>query len=1158
MGSKFSLLNLIGIRRLIGASAVRVTLFLTIAVCHLFGQIDRGTIQGVVKDQSGAVVPDAKVLVIQTETNSTLELSTNSEGAYVAPNLPAAIYRVEFEKVGFGKVVRQPIDVRPRVESRVDVTLNTGAVSESITITADAPILDTAAVNNAVGFKDTLVEELPMIVVGTKRDITGFLDNMPGANNTNTFIPTVNGSAITQTEGFIDGVRASERLQRGSLAENGPFIEQVGEVNVVAGAFNAEYGGFGNWFTNVIIKSGTNTLHGSIFDHLGNDKLNARSFFAQARQPYRQNEGGFTLGGPVVIPHVYNGRNKTFFFGSLGLFYSRLGNAGLLATVPTQAVLSGDFSQFVDAKGNQIPIFDPASGTVRSQFPGNIIPKDRISQMARVVSSYIPAPSIIAPGLAGEINNFYDHRAATWPYYNTTVPLIKVDHSISDKQKLMLSWTRQTRPRILWGNPNPGLGPQPVWGQPQTNPLDQIYDQQDTSWKVRISHDFVISPTLLNHLAVGGDFEYNAAPNGTRGQGWDTKLGITGIPQDNGTFPALTFAGGTASPASFGRGYDPVFNAMDYTVVENLTWNRGKHTMKFGAEIDRDQMNNLQLGNISGAFTFSNAMTSQPNTALQGTAGSSIASFLLGAVSSAAASIPVETGLRDLRLGLFAQDEWRVTRKFTVSYGLRWDYNPSFSEVQNKMSSFEPNIANPGAGGRLGALAFAGQAGLPGPFFSTNWKNGFGPRLGFAYQMNSKTVIRTSSGIYYSSASEQYNTGPALTAGFSASPSFSSPDGFTPLYYVNSGTFPQNFARPPLTDPSFLNGQPISYTPANVTRLPQTINFNFSIQRELARDTSVEVVYLGSRSTHLSYTANYNILPISDLQYSSVLLSAINSPAAVAAGFTSPYPSFVNQLGANTVYQSLRPYPQYTVVTTNPGEPSGQQKYNSLQIKGNKRFSNGLTLFGYFTWAKSFSLANYQYPGVRFWQLDPNAAASFSFSWAYELPFGKGKQLLGSSSRVVNAVVSGWKINGFMKYSSGTPLTISAAAGNLAQIGYSQWGNAVQGVSPYLVTSPGDFTPSSKFLNAAAFTTSTGFNFGNLNNNLSWVRGFWFKEENLTVGRVFRITEKVKFDLSVDAANPFNFHRWGAPNTNLTSAAFGTVSSVSAGRTMQVNAAIKF
>lgn len=1151
-----SLLSLIPSERAMRSRAVQVTLFLTLAACQSFGQIDRGTIQGVVKDSSGAVVPNAKVQIIQAETNSILELSTNSEGLYIAPNLPAAIYRVEIEKAGFGKVVRQPVDVRPRVDSEVDVTLNPGTATESVTITTDAPILDTAAVNNSVGFKDTLVQELPLIVVGTKRDITGFLDNMPGANQTNTFIPTVNGSVTQATEGFIDGIRASERLQRGSLAENGPFIEQVGEVNVVAGAFNAEYGGFGNWFTNVIIKSGTNKWHGSVFDHLGNDKLNARSFFAQARTPYRQNEGGFTIGGPVVIPHVYNGHDKTFFFASLGLFYSRAGSAGLLATVPTQAFLSGDFSQFTAANGSQIPIFDPASGTVRTQFPGNIIPLSRITQMARVVSSYIPAPS-----LPGQINNFYDHRAATWPYYNTTVPLIKVDHSISSKQKVMLSWTRQTRPRLLWGNPAPGLGPQPKWGEPQSNPLDQIYDQQDTSWKVRISHDFVITPTLLNHLSVGGDYEYNAAPNGTRGQGWDTKLGITGIPQDNGTFPALTFSGGSASPAAMGRGYDPVFNAMDYTVVENLTWIRGKHTMKFGGEVDRDQINNINLLNISGSFSFSNQMTSQPNSPIQGTAGSSVASFLLGAVNTAAATIPAETGLRDIRLGLFAQDEWRVTPKVTVSYGLRWDYNPSYSEVQNKMASFQPNIANPGAGGRPGALAFAGQPGLPGPFFATNWKKGFAPRLGVAYQFDPKTVIRASSGIYYASAPEQNSTGPTgpLLAGFSASPSFSSPDGYTPLYYLNSGSFPQNFSRPPSTDRSFLNGQAINYTSPDATRLPQTINYTLSIQRQLARDTSLEVVYLGSRSTHLGFLANYDYLNISNLQYGATLLQPITSPAAVAAGFVSPYPGFVNQLGANTVYQSLRPYPQYTAVTTSPNETSGSQKFNSLQIKGNKRFSDGLTLFGYLTWSKSFSLANTQYPGARYMQLDPNAALSFSFSWAYELPFGKGKPLLGGNSRVVNAVVSGWKVNGFFKYSSGLPLTITAGAGSLGAIGYTQWGNAVAGVSPYLVTSPGDFTPTSKFLNSAAFTTTTGFNFGNLNSNLSWVRGFWFKEENLTIGRVFRITEQVKLDLSGDAANPFNFHRWGAPNTALTAgAAFGTVNSVSPGRTIQVNAAIKF
>lgn len=1136
-----------------------LALLLFLAAFPVWGQIDRGTIQGLVKDASGAVVPGAKVQIVRIDTNSTIELTTNGEGLYTAPNLPAATYRVVVEKVGFGTFTREPVEVQPRAQASVDVVLQAGGVNESITVTTEAPILDTAAVNNSAGFKDKLIEELPMIVVGTKRDITGFLDNLPGANQTNTFIPTVNGSTTGATEAFIDGARASERIQKGSLSENGPFLEQVGEVNVVSGAFNAEYGGFGSWFTNVIIKSGTNKLHGSVFDHIGNDKLNARSFFAKARTPYRQNEGGFTVGGPVVIPHVYNGRNKTFFFASLGLFYTRQGAAGLLATVPTPAMVGGDFSGLTAANGTQIPIFDPTStqpdgkgSYVRTQFPGNVIPANQISKMAKVVSSYLPPPD-----LPGQLNNFYDHRAATWPYYNTTTPLIKIDHSISDKQKLMGSYTHQTRPRILWGNPQPGLGPAPVWGQPQANPLDQIYDQQDTSWKVRLSHDYIVTPTMVNHITVGIDREFNLGQNKTAGQGWDTKLGITGIPQDNGAFPAFTFSGGTAALAAMGRGYDVKFFALDYTFIENLTWIRGKHSIKMGMEIDRDRINQLTLNNIQGSFNFSSALTSQPNSPSYGAWGSSVASFLLGAVSTAGAFIPAETGLRDFRVGAFVQDEWRATPKLTVSYGLRWDYNPSFSEVQNKMSSFEPNIANPGAGGRLGSLAYAGQSGLPGKFFSTNWKKGFGPRLGFAYQLDTKTVIRASGGIYYQNAPQQLITSPNF-AGFSVGPSFSSSDGFTPLYYLNSGTFPQNFQRPPSTDPSFLNGQAITWMPPNATRLPQTVNYTLSVQRQLGRDLSLEAVYLGSRSTHLAFGANYDYLPIANLTYGSLLLQPVNSASAVAAGFTPPYPSFVNQVGANTVYQSLRPYPQYTSVVTSPGEGSGQQKFNSLQTKATKRLSGGLTLFGYFTWTKSFSLANYQYPGTRFMQLDPNPAASFSFSWAYELPLGKGKHFLTAASRPVSAVVSGWKVNGFVKYNSGTPLTIAAGAGNLGAIGYSQWGNAVQGVSPYITTNPRDFTPTSKFLNAAAFTTTTGFNFGNLNPNLSWVRGFWFKEENLTLGRVFSIKERAKLDFSMDFVNPFNFHRWGAPNTSLTSAAFGTVSSVSAGRTIQANAAIRF
>ena len=1145
----------------------RAGVFLILATTALWGQIDRGTIQGVVKDQTGGLIPNAGVQVIRVDTNSVLQLETNSEGLYTAPNLTAGNYRIVFQKTGFGSLTREPVEVRPRADVRVDVTLQPGAVSESVTVTEAAPLLDTNSLNNAAGFKQDLIQELPVIVVGTKRDVTGFLNNLPGTTNANTFTPRVNGAPLGATETFLDGAPASERILVGAFSENGPFMEQVGEVSIVANAFNAEYGGFGSWFSNVTIRSGSNQLHGSVFDHLGNDKLNARSFFQPKRTPYRQNEGGFTLGGPVVIPGVYNGHDKTFFFGSLGVFFSRYGASGNIITIPTKAFLNGDFSGLTSG-GAQTPIFDPdttvADGKgsfARSQFPGNVIPLTRITQAAKVVAQYMPSPT-----LPGVINNFNSRAAATWPYYNTWVPLVKIDHSISSKQKLQGSYTYQSRPRVIWSG---GLTDAPSWGQPQVNPLDNVFDQQANSFKIRLNHDYIVSPSIVNHVTVSTDRYYNLGLNKTNGQGWDAKLGITGIPDDTGAFPQINFSGGTVSPAQLNRGYDERWFDLRYSFIENLTWIRGKHTMKYGFEIDRDIINRHFQGGAAGIFTFTNSMTSQPNSPSYGVWGNSYASFLLGSVGTATADIAPTWGARYIRYGIFAQDEWHATTKLTVSYGLRWDYDPPFSEVQNKISSFQPGLANPGAGGRPGALAFIGSGpGRIGGDFQDGWKKGFGPRLGFAYQANSKTVIRASSGIYYAISG---NSAAPSTAGFGNTPSFSSPDGFTPLYNLSSGTFPQTFQRPPSLDPSFLNGLAISFIPRTGTRLPQTISYTFGIQREIARDTTIEANYIGSRSTHLGFSTNYDYMPIAGLQYGSLLLQQITSAAASSAGFVSPYPSFASQRGANTVYQSLRPYPQYTAVTTGSGvflggaapggvgDPVGQSKFNSLQVKVNRRFAGGLTLFGFATWTKSFTLATDQYPGARIMQLDAQPAATYALNWAYQLPFGKNKPFLNSNSRVLNAVVSGWKLNGFLKYNSGLPLSITAGAGNLAAVGYTQRGNAVTGVSPYLVTDPRDFNPATnRFLNAAAFTTSTGFNFGNLAPSLSWARGFWGKQEALTLGRTFKIKERYTLDLSADANNPFNFVRWNDPNVNLLSAAFGTVTASNPGRTLQLNASLRF
>ncbi|MEP6960537.1 MAG: carboxypeptidase regulatory-like domain-containing protein, partial [Acidobacteriota bacterium] len=793
---------------------VKCALPILIGATAAWGQIDRGTIQGVVVDPSGLGLPDTKVQVVAIGTNSTIELSTNGEGLYTAPNLPAGNYRMVFQKSGFSTLTREPVEVRPRQTIRVDATLQVGAVTESISVTDQAPLLDTATMNNAAGFRQDQIQNLPVIVIGTKRDVTGFLNYLPGTTNANTFTPSVNAAPVGKTETFLDGAPASQRILTGAFSENGPMMEQVGEVSIVANSFNAEYGGFGNWFANVTIRSGSNQFHGSVFDHLGNDKLNSRSFFQPRRTPYRQNEGGFTFGGPIVIPHVYNGKDKTFFFGSLGVFYSRYGASGNVMTIPTREFLTGDFSALRNAAG-QIPIFDPASSVadgngsiVRTQFVGNVIPTARITQLGRTVAQYMPAPTL--PGI---VNNFNSRAAATWPFYNTFVPLLKIDHSISSKQKLQGSYTYQKRPRIIQSG---GMTDAPAWGAPQTNPLDNVFDQIANSWKIRLNHDYVVSPTIINHVTLSVDRYYNRGLNKTNGQGWDTKLGITGIPADTGAFPQINFSGGAVSPAQLNRGYDENWRDVRYSAIENLTWIHGKHTMKLGAEIDRDRINRRFLGGAAGIFTFTNSLTSQPNSPNFGTWGNSYASFLLGAVGTASTDIQPTWGIRFIRYGLFVQDEWRATKALTISYGLRWDYDPPFSEVQGKLSSFQPYLANPAAAGRLGALAFVGNGpGRIGGNFQDGWKKGFGPRLGLSYQANNKTVIRASGGIYYAASG---NSAVPTTAGFSNTPSFSSPDGYTPLYYLDSGTFPQSFQRPPSLDPSFSNGLAISFIPRTGTR----------------------------------------------------------------------------------------------------------------------------------------------------------------------------------------------------------------------------------------------------------------------------------------------------------------------------------------------------
>jgi hypothetical protein len=1099
------------------------------------------------------VVPDAAVEIRHVATGTVTTLTTNREGLYTAPNMPLGDYLVLITKDGFAPATGEGVNLRAGIQIRVDLVLNPVGVTETVSVMASD--LDSGAITNTTALSEEMVRELPVIVAANKRDITGFLANLPGFTGGTTFNPRANGANVGDTEVFVDGGRASQMISRGSLAENGPSLEQVGEFSVVSNGFNAEYGGFGIWFSNVTIKSGTNRFSGSVFDHYGTDKLNARTFFQAEKTKYKQHEGGFTLGGPVVLPG-YDGHNKTFFFSSLGLFYSRVGSVGNLITVPTEAFKSGDFSGLVNAQGQQIPIFDPATtradGT-RDQFPGNRIPADRISPGAAAILGFLPTPD-----LAGNASNFRQRSSPSWPYYDIYTPIGKVDHVLTKAQRLSVMYTAQIRHRVIWSN---GMGPDPKWGEPQVNPIDNTFDQIANSWKVRVNHDHVLNSNLINHVTFSVDRYVNRGQNKTWGQGWIQRLGVAGIPDDDGSFPAINFQGGVASPANLGRAYDEDWRDLGWGVTQSLTWSAGKHTMKFGGEIGRSGIDRFFSGGRAGTFTFSNFTTGQPNVA---SSGHSFASFLLGDVFQAQAVIPVDTRVRLDRYALFAQDEWRATPALTLSYGLRWDVQPPFYEVDDQISTFLPDVANPGAAGLPGALAFASaDVGRYGRSFQETWYKGFGPRLGLGYSLTPKTILRASWGLYYNQTGNQNSVTPV---GYQSSPQFTSPNNYTPVFNWNRDPFPQSFQRPPALDPSFANGQAVTYTSEDASRLPLVKSFNVGIARDVGRGLTLDLSYIGSRSSHLALppaASELNFVPIEYLSLGNLLFQPINSAAAQAAGFREPFPGFANQLGANTVAQALKPYPQYTDITaTSTRLMEGRAKYDSVQLKATQRVSGGLSIVSFYTWMRNMSNTNYTlpYPGERPLRIDPGTPPHiFSFSWTYDLPFGRDRKFLSGDSGVVSAIVSGWTLAGALRYQSGSALAITAQ-NNFGPLNYGiKYADRVPDTDVYEAPRDGFDPTVDRYLNSDAFAAPAAFALGNTGGPLSYVRGFGQKSEALSLGRQLNVGDGKRVIIGIDVSNPFNFVRWNDPNTNISSGGqFGAVTSTQAARTVQVNLSYSF
>ncbi len=1132
------------------------------ASSFLLAQADRATIEGIVTDTSGAAIADAKVNIVRIETNILIPLKTNEVGRYFAANLPLGTYRVTVEKAGFRAAQVDNLILQSQMSVRADVRMEIGSMTERVDVTAEAPMLDASTATITAHMTTKQIQEMPLITVGRKRDITAYLAFLPGVTTTSTWGARVNGSNPGNSEVFLDGAPASQGNVRGGIQENGPAVEQVGEFSVVTNSFNAEYGRTGSWFTNITIRSGTNQIHGSAFNFFDNDVLNARSFFQAVRSTVRHNEAGFTLGAPVYIPKVYDGRNKTFFFFGQQLVYYTNTNSGNLFTVPRADFRAGDFSQLLDSANVQIPIFDPLStqadgkgGFVRDQFPGNRIPGNRISSVSQKIVSLIPQPDLSTL----QINNFRN-RTGSGTYRNY-VSTFKIDHSFSNTHKVSITFSDQYNPRVIAGK---GYGAD----SPLEGSQAPKYIHNRTG---RINYDWIVRPNVLSHLTIGVDRYNNRTRQLTQFEGWDQKLGIQGVIWDQGAFPVVNFSGGTAGPNGLG-GADFSTNANGrITLTETLAWTQGRHSVKFGGNFWPEYANAREGYQSSGAFTFSNLTTSQPNNSKYTSWGSSLASFLMGDLSSASISEPYARGERFRSYALFAQDEWRATQKLTLSYGLRWEGNGAPFEPNGAASGFSPLIPNPKAGNRPGALLYAGSGtGRSGSrSLSDGWYGGFGPRLGVAYQATPKTVIRASGGIYFAPGFRSR----LIAYGFTNGNSMSSPTGYGPTYNWTGMGYPSNFPRAPFIDPSFQNGQSVSSILPGTSRMPQILTWTFSIQRELARNLTFEGTYVGSHSTHLilgGSLSNMNTLDPKYLSLGNLLFQDISSSAAGAAGYTAPYAAFTTQ-STRSVGQSLRPYPQYLNVSEEWG-PRGIGRFNSLQMKVTKRYSNGLTLLAFYTWSKNMTNSDTgpidMGPGEGAVQNPTNRASEvsvstdgpphvFVVSGSYELPFGPGKKFLGKNG-ALGRVVGGFQIAAYCRYTDGLALAITGGNG-ISSLGYPNIRANYMGGSPYKVTNPRDFDPARDlYLNGAAFATPSTFALGNTARVLDWVRGFSGKSESLSLSKRIPIKERFRAVVRADATNPFNLVRWNNPTTNITSSNFGKVTGAASGRTIQLNATVEF
>jgi len=1065
------------------------------------GQSDRGTIAGSILDSTGAAISGASITLIGVATGNTYRTVSTADGLYRVGDIEIGRYNITVQSPGFKTSQENGVLVQISTVTALNITLQTGDVKEEVTVISDAPTLQTESSDIGTVVSQKQIEDLPLALNSTGQSFVRSPETFvfltpgttgPGTNSDHAaagiYESKLSGGQNFGAEILLDGVSVQRSDSGTAFDQTAPTVEALTEFKVTTSTPSAEYGHTSGGIESFTTKSGTNTYHGSIFELFRNEALDAfpwNTDFANAKivesnagcnntsvpctplnkKPRdRQNDFGGSLGGPIRIPHLYDGRDKTFFFFAWEQYRNRRGLTNDILDLPTAAERGGDFSALLGpglTTGGTVPqpiinpcngqqvlqgqIFDPSTTrvvngqTCRLPFPGNKITD--VDPVAQKILSYLPATNLTGlpvNGVNGLRQNF--QNPASLDHVVTTETSFRIDEDLTNKNKMFFSYSSREQNYLNGG----GLDlPAPLTP-------GNYYNYYFTHY-LRYGWDYLASPTVLNHFTVGLNRIYTAGRAlSVNGSDWEQVLGISGASGE--LFPQFEFNGsqyGISYP-QFGDGNLGIQIPNALVVGDSVSWTRGRHSLRFGFDWRSYQYSVLSQSGTSPQYIFENNETAFAPTNEQPSAvstGDPIASFLAGAPNQQQVTVFSHYPRWDQNYyGAYVQDDFKFRRDLTLNLGLRWDVDTPRHEADGAQSVLSLTATNPLTPGQPGAQIYGKDA----TGAKTYYKD-FGPRIGFAWAPDQlrNTVIRGGYSIYYAQLSYP-DFGGALTSGYSVNPDFISADSFTPAGTLDA--FPHY--APPVQDPSlntFTTTSP-DYVAADYGRPGMVQNWDLEVQHQITQDLILSIGYVGQHATRLrSNLAQINTLnPIYNALgagLSDTVTSAAGEAILSQLGVTVPswfVPGWAPS-GNDIVGQLLRPFPQYGNITTNCClENLGQSTYHALEAKVERRFRNGLNLLAAYTFSKTLTDADSSFPtetgfnsnvfgAQNPYNLNGEKALSyqdvpqtFVLSYLYELPVGPGKKYLNHGA--ASKVLGGWQVSGIQRYQTGSPAVINEYA----------------------------------------------------------------------------------------------------------------------------------